>query len=350
MEPVASDDQLNNILLKPCMAMHVLYAQRADTRLQRGPTGAGPFALAGQSAAPAPSPNFAAVRTDRPLAPFFHPMNPLRPLLPLLLLLAVPVCAQVSELGITGGTTFYIGDINPKQYYPANTHLGGGLMYRYNFNERYAFRLQGLYGKLEAWDRDSDDPVQQARNLGFRSTLFEASAVVEVNFFKYRGLAKDSRTWTPFVFVGLAYFRTNPQNLLNDTWYDLQPLGTEGQTIGGGESYGLNQVGIPFGAGLKFAVTKRVDVQLEWGLRHTYTDYIDDVGGRYADNTLLQEQAGPLTALLADPSVLRTTGQNTNHARGDSQTHDWYQYSGLTVSLLLTRFTECDALLNKKRR
>lgn len=271
-------------------------------------------------------------------------------LLPLLVLPALSASAQVSELGITGGTTFYVGDINPKQYYPANTHLAGGLMYRYNFNERYAVRLQGLYGNLEAWDRDADDPVQQARNLGFRSTLFEASALVEVNFFKYRGLAKDSRIWTPFVFVGLAYFRTNPQNLLDDTWYDLQPLGTEGQTIGGGESYGLNQVGIPFGAGLKFAVTKRVDVQLEWGLRRIYTDYIDDVGGTYVDNTTLLEQAGPLTALLADPTPLRTTGYHTGRARGDSQTRDWYQYTGLTVSLLLTRITECDAIWNKKRR
>lgn len=276
-------------------------------------------------------------------------MRSLRLLLPLLLL-AAPAAAQVSELGITGGTTFYVGDINPTQYYPAHTHLAAGIMYRYNFNERYAFRLQGLYGKLEAWDRDSDDPVQQQRNLGFRSPLFEASGLVEVNFFKYRGLAKDSRTWTPFVFVGLAYFRTNPQNLLDDTWYDLQPLGTEGQTIGGGESYGLNQVGIPFGAGLKFALTKKVDLQLEWGLRRTYTDYIDDVGGRYADNGLLTEQAGPLTALLADPTALRTTGVHTNRARGDSQTRDWYQYTGLTLSLLLTRFTECDAIWNKKRR
>ncbi|MBK6893253.1 MAG: hypothetical protein IPO60_16930 [Flavobacteriales bacterium] len=268
----------------------------------------------------------------------------------LLLVLATSSQAQVSELGITGGTTFYIGDINPTRHYPQHTHLAGGLMYRYNFNQHYAVRLQGLYGKVEAYDSESPDPLQRLRGLGFRSVIFEASALLEINFFKYRGISKDSRNWTPFIFGGLAYFHFNPQNLLDDTWYDLQPLGTEGQTIGGGKGYSLNQICIPFGVGIKLAITKKVDVQLEWGLRRTYTDYLDDVGGAYADNAALSEQAGPLTAVLADPSTLRSTGYNVGRSRGDSQTRDWYQYSGITVSLLLTRFTECDAIWDKMKR
>lgn len=256
---------------------------------------------------------------------------------------------QVSELGITGGVTYYVGDINPTKHYPKHTHLAGGLMYRYNFDQHYAIRLQGLYGKLESYDSDSKDELQQLRGLGFRTVVFEGSALLEINFFKYRGISKDSKNWTPFVFGGLAYYHFNPQNQLNDTWYDLQPLGTEGQTINGGSGYSLNQICIPFGAGFKFAVTKKVDVQLEWGLRRTYTDYIDDVNGVYADNSTLSEQAGPLTAVLADPSPLRATGFNTGRARGDSQTRDWYQYTGITISLLLTRFTECDAIWDKMK-
>jgi hypothetical protein len=58
---------------------------------------------------------------------------------------------------------------------------------------------------------------------------------------------------------------------------------------------------------------------MEWGFRRTYTDHIDDVSGTYADNNVLLEEAGPLTALLADPSALRTTGYNTGRARGDSK-------------------------------
>ena len=268
----------------------------------------------------------------------------------LLLLAALPAAAQVGELGITGGVTYYIGDLNPYRHYPKNTHPGFGLMYRYNFNERYAIRFQGIYSNLEAYDYDSPDPLQQLRNLGFRSVLFEGSALMEVNFFKYRGLAKDSRPWTPFIFFGLAYFHTNPENRLNDTWYELQPLGTEGQGTGNGAGYSLNQVCLPFGVGIKLALTQKFDLQVEWGLRRTYTDYIDDVSGVYADNNVLLAEAGPLTALLSDPSALRTTGYNTGRARGDGQTRDWYNYTGITLSYLLTRFTECDAIWDKKRR
>ena len=279
-------------------------------------------------------------------------VEPMRRLLPILLalLLAAPLLGQVSELGITGGVTYYIGDLNPLKHYPKNTHLGGGLVYRYNFNDRYAFRLQGLYGKLEAYDSDSDDSLQVRRNLSFRANLFEVSGLIEVNFFKYRSTAKDSRRWTPFIFLGLAYFRASPQAQLDDTWYDLPQLGTEGQGSSLGEdTYKVDRICLPFGAGLKFNLGK-LDLQMEWGLRRTWTDHIDDVSGTYVDNALLSFESGELTAQLADRSDLRETGLNTGRARGDSQTRDWYQYTGLTLTYLLTRFTECDELYQRMNR
>ncbi|MCB0794734.1 MAG: hypothetical protein KDB88_08360 [Flavobacteriales bacterium] len=279
-----------------------------------------------------------------------HPMTRSRTLYLLCscMALVLNAQAQVSELGITGGVTYYIGDLNPYRHYPKYTSPAGGLFYRYNFGNRYALRVQGLYGRLEAYDRNSPDTLQQIRNLHFRSSLFEGSALVEVNFFKYRSTDKDSKKWTPFLFVGLAYFRTNPRTRLNDTWYDLQPLGTEGQGAGENASkdpYRLDQVSIPFGAGLK-ANLGRIDIQLEWGLRRTYTDYIDDVSGRYADPAILN----PLAAELADRSEVDDPEDRTGTARGDSQTRDWYQYTGLSISVLLTKFTECDALYFRRRR
>ncbi len=261
-----------------------------------------------------------------------------------LLLPVLPASAQVSELGLTGGVTYYIGDLNPLKHYPKNTHFGGGLVYRYNFNDRYAFRLQGLYSKLEAYDSDSDDTLQVIRNLSFKANLLEIAGLVEVNFFKYRSKGKDSRQWTPFVFVGFAYFRANPKAQLDDTWYDLVDLGTEGQgSTLGGEPYKVDHLSMPFGAGLKFNLGK-IDLQVEWGLRRTWTDYIDDVSGRYVDNADLTYESGELAAQLADRSVNRETGYNTGRARGDGQTRDWYQYTGLSLTYLLTRFTECDEI------
>jgi hypothetical protein len=267
------------------------------------------------------------------------------------LLLLDTVQGQVSELGITGGVSYYVGDLNPLRHYPANTHPAGGILYRYNFDPRYALRVQGLYTRLEAYDSDADDPLQQRRNLGFRTNLFEAAALLEINFLKFRSLdRKDNHLWTPYVFVGLAYFHFNPQAYLDDTWYDLQPLGTEGQgSSAGGDLYKLDVMSIPFGVGLKFALTDKLDLGVEWGLRRTYTDYLDDVSGVYVDNAQLAFETGPLTAALADRSVLRETGQNSGRARGDGKTVDWYQYTGLSLSWRLTTFTECDAIWDRMR-
>lgn len=271
----------------------------------------------------------------------------------LLIILSVllrPVAAQVGELGFTGGVSYYIGDINPYRHYPRHTSLAGGITYRLNFNDRYSLRLQAIAGRLEAYDADSPDTLQQQRNLGFRSRLFEASAVVEVNFLKYRAL-KDGTAWTPFLFVGIGYYHFNPMAELDGRWYELRGLGTEGQgTSVGGERYSTGQISIPFGGGFKFALTRRLDLQLEWGTRRTYTDYLDDVSGRYADQATLLEEAGPLTAYFADPGVHAGTNVNRGRARGDADNRDWYHYTAIGFSYRLTRWTECKAMWDSKRR
>ena len=266
-----------------------------------------------------------------------------------------PLAAQVNEVGITGGILYYLGDLNPATHYPTDMKPGGGLLFRHNVTDRHAFRLQGLYGTLQAYDSNSDDPVQ-VRNLHFRTRLFEAAALWEINFFKYRSREAGSRLWTPFVFGGLAYFRANPQAELDGEWYDLQPLGTEGQGTTarpGTDLYAVDQVSLPFGAGFKFNLG-RIDIQLEWGARRTWTDFIDDVSGTYVDNDLLAFENGPLAAIFGDRSGLNELPGYTNadRARGDRNTRDWYHYTGLSITYVISRFSDCDAQYNwmRKRR
>lgn len=260
--------------------------------------------------------------------------------------------AQVNEIGVTGGAMYYIGDLNPTKHYPTDTKISGGLLFRHNITDRFALRIQGLYGTLQAYDSNSDDSLSVLRNLHFRARVFEFAGLIEVNFFKYRSRDKDGRTWTPFVFAGLAYYRASPEALLNDTWYALQPLGTEGQgsTVRDTEAYKIDQIALPFGAGLKFNFG-RIDMQLEWGLRRTYTDFIDDVSGTYVDNDLLAVENGPLAAALADRSGLNELPgfSNADRARGDRNTRDWYSYSGISFTYILSRFSDCDAQYNWMR-
>lgn len=264
--------------------------------------------------------------------------------------------AQVGEIGVTAGAMYYIGDLNPYRHYPKDTKIAYGVLYRYNFSDRYALRLQALNGTLQSYDSHSSDSLQQLRNLHFRARLLEFSGLFEVNFRKYRSKDKDSKKWTPFIFGGLAYFRANPQAQLDDTWYDLAPLGTEGQGTSAKpdeDAYAVDHMCIPFGAGFKVNLG-RLDFQLEWGLRRTYTDYIDDVSTTYVDRDQLAFENGPLAAALADPSVLAQLEEYPNEARarGDQNTRDWYQYTGLAVTYIITKFSDCDEQYNwmRKRR
>lgn len=278
----------------------------------------------------------------------------LRSLLPALMaLLGLRAAAQVNEIGLTGGALYYIGDLNPYKHYPKDTKLAGGIVFRHNLNDRYALRLQGLYGTLQAYDSDSGDELQRIRNLHFRAPLLEVGLLFEINYFPYRKRGKDGKKWTPFVFGGLTYFRASPRAQLDDTWYELQQLGTEGQgTSGGGKLYPVDHMAIPFGAGLKFNLG-RIDLQMEWGMRRTWTDYIDDVSGAYYNNDLLAFENGPLAAALADRSGLEQAlpgHSNTGRMRGDPNTRDWYVYSGLTITYIISRFSDCEEQYNWMKR
>jgi hypothetical protein len=87
-------------------------------------------------------------------------------------------------------------------------------------------------------------------------------------------------------------------------------------------------------------------------MRRTGTDYIDDVSGTYVDNDLLAFENGPLAALLADPSGIDDIPglTNTDRARGDSNTRDWYNYTGFTITYVISRFSDCEEQYDWMRR
>ena len=61
------------------------------------------------------------------------------------------VDAQIIEVGVTGGLSYYNGDLNPgKQFYNNGLALGGVL--RYYDNMRWAFRFQYSNMSLQAAD------------------------------------------------------------------------------------------------------------------------------------------------------------------------------------------------------
>lgn len=234
--------------------------------------------------------------------------------------------SQKSEIGAYVGTSSYIGDLNPTQLFAA-PQLAGGLIYRYNINPRWAFKANIIFANVRASDYSTNNKYE--RNLSFKSPITEIAAEIELNFFNLYNTSRSNR-FSPYIFAGIGVFSFNPQTDLYGRTYFLQHLGTEGQGLEGEEDfYSLTNVAIPFGIGIKVNIGRHVSIGLEWGMRYTFTDYLDDVGGVYYDNGKLREMRGDIVADLADRSeVLHEPGTG----RGNVTTNDLYSFIGGTVT------------------
>jgi len=271
----------------------------------------------------------------------------------LLTVFALTAAAQQSEIGAFGGISFYCGELTDnifRQVKPA-----GGLIYRYNLSPRWALKADIIFSKVSGSDGKTNHNYE--RNLNFVSPISEIGVQAELHFFKlYNATGKNH--FTPYIFAGLALFSFNPQDSLpGSPLYSLQSLGTEGQGLEGQKKkYSLTNVAIPFGIGIKATLGRHISIGAEWGMRYTFTDYLDDVGGVYFDNDILREQRGDIAADLADRRVPSEQHPDLIHEdngvqRGISTTKDWYSFVGLTFTVRFGNESKtCDLKTPRKKR
>lgn len=245
------------------------------------------------------------------------------------------------RVGVSTGTTHYLGDLDDDLTFKF-TQPGFGIQGSYRFNPFMTARLGFFQGWLSATDEVSNNLPRNRRNLSFRTPVREGSFTVAFDFLPTDRSYSYRPRYTPYVFGGVALFSFNPQAQLNGQWYDLQPLGTEGQYLPDPdgrypEPYRLTQLSIPMGAGVRLAIADKFDLELETGFRKTFTDYLDDVSHRYPDLEALRAQ-NPVAALLSDriDRVEYPEGAAVvNGIRGDRTQQDWYIYTNVRISFIL---------------
>lgn len=250
-----------------------------------------------------------------------------------LLFLSLQGYAQRFEIGGWAGISNYYGDINTKLTFKM-TRPAGGFFVRNNLGERFSFKHGASITLLEARDDNYSDPRKIQRNLSFRTTLLDLSTQLEFNFFEYNKL--NPRKWyTPYITIGFSAFVFNPRANLNGVWFELQPIGTEGQNdpfYTGRERYRLVNFAIPIGGGMKFSVSKHWNIGFEIGFRRTFTDYLDDISTTYVSELSLP-QGNAVAILLADRSA--EVGQKSGvpgYQRGTSPKSDSYMFTAITFS------------------
>ena len=234
------------------------------------------------------------------------------------------------EAGFVTGVTYYFGDLNT-EFDLSHPGIALSAVGRYNFNSRLAGKLSLTYGKVGADDANSSNNFQQARNLNFRSNVWDAAAQLEFNFFKYDHWSYENY-FTPYLFAGFAVFRFNPKTDLDGETYELRDWGTEGQVLG--DEYFLIQPAFVYGGGLKWNLDNYWTINVEFSTRALFTDYFDDVSQVYPDKFELEDVRGETAVLLSDRSIPDQNGfqlGEPGRQRGNSKDNDRYTF--LTIGL-----------------
>ncbi len=246
------------------------------------------------------------------------------------------VFAQRFHIGVFGGVAAYNGDLTDKIYPKKVTNGAIGITANYELTDNIMLRGGYTYAVVGGADRYNNKASLVARNLSFETAIHEFSLIGE-----YYLLKLNESRFSPYAFAGLAIYRFNPYafNGGTDKIY-LKPLSTEGQGLPGyadRDPYSLTQAAIPFGAGVKFAVTDNLRIGLELGLRKLFTDYLDDVSTNYADPADLLAGRGQLSVDMSyrGDDVGSGAYPPKGDQRGSSAKKDSYYFTGLHLTYRL---------------
>jgi len=165
--------------------------------------------------------------------------------------------AQQSEVGLGVGTFNYSGDL-VRGYKFKYSKPAATVFYRSNLSKVVSFRAAVTAGQIGASEQPID-AFADARNASFDLFLMEASTVMEYHFLNWRETKRFVR-FTPYLFGGLGLFGLSGEGEKNAEYSNVQAT-------------------IPFGGGVKYVHNPKWYFSLEFGVRKTFFDYLDNVSG-----------------------------------------------------------------------
>lgn len=173
----------------------------------------------------------------------------------LLVLFLCPLAAAAQEdgymleLGVGGGGCFYMGDANQQLY--RNTNGAAALLLRYNVNPRFSIKADLAAAGLSGSSQSAPGAIP-GDEISFSRTVYEFGTQVEWGFTAY-GLEgwNGSRRLAPYGLAGIGVSFA-PKPAQNDF-----------------------AVNFPIGLGLRYKLSERVNLGLEWTMRFTSSDRLD---------------------------------------------------------------------------
>ncbi|MEP7238172.1 MAG: OmpA family protein [Ferruginibacter sp.] len=187
-----------------------------------------------------------------------------------------PKSGLSSKLSIYGGlgVANYFGDLmeNNRLFSQPGFSFGAGASYA--LSNQFSAGLNLGIQQVQAADRKNTGVQYKARNLSFKSNIFDVSLAIN-----YYLLSMKKHGFSPYISAGIGTMFFNPYaNDVSGKKQYLRELGTEGQGLSGFPGmYSKTAITIPLGAGLKIAAGKNVMLYFDFNYRFTGTDYLDDV-------------------------------------------------------------------------
>lgn len=254
------------------------------------------------------------------------------------------------DYGFSLGVSNYLGDIGGKEktrrdfvadMKMAKTRWNVGGFARYKVHQKVSVKVALDYLRIEGDDKLSSNPARNTRNLNFRNDMFDLAVTGQVFFFEDNDLGNTYRYrngFRAYVFGGVGAYYSNPKALYNGSYVALRKLQTEGK------KYSPIGVSIPLGVGFYFTIHKKHRIGYELNWRTTFSDYLDDISGNYADPTGMSPEAAALsdrTGELSnvDPAFAKNFGydyeKKVGNKRGDPTHKDAYMTMSLSYSYVL---------------
>jgi hypothetical protein len=251
---------------------------------------------------------------------------------------------QISYYSVGGGINAlnYFGEMAPRPTSLSTdvsfTRPGINLFVRQKFGDRYFWKANFMWGRLQASDTETigenftqENANRYLRNLNFRNDILELSIQGQVDLFKHGGRFSSRPPFNIYAIFGIGVIYHNPKGLAPDNfysgafagqgaislgesagqWVSLRDLGTEGQNFDAAtreqyadlyqkdlpQPYSRFQVVVPLGIGARYKLASNFDISMEVAYRHTFTDYLDDVSGEYVDLSAFGDPSDPNVAL-----------------------------------------------------
>ncbi len=231
----------------------------------------------------------------------------------------------VYEIGLNVGPSNLLGDLGGnygvgKTFLKDNniemTRLNKGAYFTIRPSEFFGLTLSVNFTTLEGADsviNDKGGPevARKNRNLSVSTPIKEATLTTEI--YPTVFLEQDDKeVWNkfrPYGVIGIGVFHFNPRGEYtapdgSKRMVNLQPLRTEGQGMPqypDRKPYNLTQINIPYGVGIRYYFNERLTAGFEIVNRKTFTDYIDDVGNTYINDSDFDSYfgSGSTTAAIA---------------------------------------------------